>query len=125
MTGALIILAVLVLTGVVLWLTDRHGAPVADDTTAHDTQDECCGMHAVCEKQPTSLKPEYFNDEELDAYRGRPADSYTTDEVEEFREVMLTLRPDERAPWAVAIERRGIAVPEILRDELIMLIEDA
>lgn len=125
MTGALIILAVLVLTGLVLWLTDRHGKPQPDVPHTQNPDGECCGMHEVCEKVPTTLSPEYFNDEELDAYAGRPADAYSADEIEEFREVMLTLRPDERAPWAVAIERRGIAVPEPLRDELIMLIEDA
>lgn len=125
MTGALIILAVVVLTGFVLWATDRHAKPEQPEEVPHTADGECCGMHEVCEKVPPTLKPEYFNDEELDAYAGRPADAYTADEVEEFREVMLTLRPDERAPWAVAIERRGIAVPEPLRDELIMLIEDA
>ena len=130
MIGALIILAAVGLVGLVLWLLDRrHDSQVEEvptsDISMHDGTGECCGMHAVCEKDTTPLQAEYFNDEELDAYIGRPAEDYSPAEVEEFRDVMLTLRPEERALWAVAIERRGIAVPEQLRDELIMLIEDA
>ncbi len=129
MTGALIILAAVVITGLILWLGDRGNSAGGDAPRAieaqHATDGECCGMHAVCEKVPATLQAEYFNDEELDAFAGRPSDSYSSVEVEEFHEVMMTLRPEERAPWAVAIERRGIALPDCLRDELILLIEDA
>lgn len=87
----------------------------------------CCGRHLVCEK---SLSPEpgekilYYDDEELDAYAGRPADSYSDGELEEFRDVMTTLRPEELAPWARSLQLRQIQLPLPLRDEFFLLLED-
>lgn len=85
-------------------------------------------MHLVCEKQslsPVSDKIEYFDDEELDEYRGREADSYTETETDRFRDVLLTLRPDEIASWAKSIQLRGITLPSPVRDELLMIVAEA
>lgn len=78
----------------------------------------CCGMHDVCEKGLPKRTPDlYFDDEELDRYAGRKADSYTPDEIEEFREVILTTLPEERAKWLGCLGRRGITPPrEILKE---------
>ena len=82
----------------------------------------------VCEK--TSLlvdetaQPEYFDDEELDEFRGRDAMTYTAAEADRFRDVLLTLIPDEIPAWARSIQQRGIALPPDVRDELIMLISE-
>ena len=58
-----------------------------------EVDDECCGQHEVCEKDSllaaVSKGIEYYDDEELDRFRGRASDDYTDEEVEEFREVML------------------------------------
>ena len=64
----------------------------------------CCGKHAVCEKEQfmaDALAPdiEYFDDEELDAYKGRASNAYSPDEAAQFEEVMTTMRPDEVAAW--------------------------
>jgi hypothetical protein len=67
---------------------------------------------------------DYYDDEELDAFKGRTADSYDADEEERFREVMMTLRDDDVAPWARSIQRRGITLPTAVRDELIMMVSD-
>lgn len=67
---------------------------------------------------------EYFDDEELDRFRGRAADSYTTDEEEEFREVLYTTLNREVADWLRSLQLRGIALPESLRDEALMLVEE-
>lgn len=95
-----------------------------------DIDDEvCCGMHVTCEKD--SLLPEvsqtieYFDDEELDRFAGRGADSYTDDEIEEFRDVLLTLIPTDIAPWARSIQLRGITLPSAVRDELLMIVSEA
>ena len=62
---------------------------------------ECCGQHQICEKESllaaVSKQIEYYDDEELDRFIGRSADSYTEEEAEEFREVLMTLR-EEDAP---------------------------
>ena len=62
---------------------------------------ECCGQHEVCEKDSllaaVSKQIEYYDDEELDRFRGRAEADYTQEEEEEFRDVFYTMRDDEVA----------------------------
>ena len=87
---------------------------------------ECCGQHETCEKDSllaaVSKGIEYYNDEELDRFRGRYSDAYTDEEVEEFREVMLTCKDDEVAGWCRSLQLRGIELPDDLKDELFLII---
>lgn len=85
---------------------------------------ECCGAHAVCEKGLKKADPniDYFDDEELDAYRQIPADAYTDEQIEAFREVMYTLRPEEVEDWLISLEKRELQLPEILRPEAFELL---
>ena len=53
----------------------------------------------------------YYDDEELDLYKGRTSTQYKDEEAEEFREVFETLRPEERLDWLASISQRGIALP--------------
>ena len=88
--------------------------------------EECCGQHEVCEKDSllaaVSKNIEYYNDEELDRFRGRASDEYTDEEVEEFREVMLTCKDDEVAGWCRSLQLRAIELPDDLKDELFLII---
>ena len=68
---------------------------------------------------------EYYDDEELDAYQGRPADAYTDDEAEQFREVLLTMRQEEVAGWCRSLTLRGIEPPNQIKDEIVLLRESA
>lgn len=90
--------------------------------------DGCCGQHEVCEKElliAAATEADYFADEELDAYRGRESHAYSPDEEEAFREVLYTMRPDEVPAWVRALQVRGIALPDALKDEVLMLIDEA
>ncbi len=134
MTAALIILAALVLVGALCYLHQRltGGDAVADvreaDAVAEPAQEECCGMHITCERDSllasVSAEAEYYDDEELDAYRGRGADEYDEDEIEQFRDVLLTLLPDDIAGWGRSLQLRGIAMPQPVRDELLMIVAE-
>lgn len=140
MTGALIILAALVIVGGVLYLFHRRDIrrgraqapsmpPIADMPAGGDDDDSpCCGMHITCEKDSllaqVSETIEYFDDEELDAYRGRDAESYSDEETEQFRDVLLTLLPEDIAPWARSIQLRGITLPGCVREELLMIVAE-
>lgn len=87
----------------------------------------CCGMHAVCEKTtltPIDDKIVYYDDEELDAYRGRSPESYTPEEEEQFREVLMTLLPEDVAGWARSMQLREVELPTAVRDELLMIVDD-
>lgn len=130
MTGALIILGVTLLTGLILWLThrpgDASGVDESPETGAAGEPEVCCGLHAVCEKG-LSLdgKPVYYDDEELDRFAGREPDGYSPEEEEEFREVLYTLLPADVYPWGVSLTQRNIALPSALRDEWVMMAGDA
>ena len=62
--------------------------------------------------------PEYYEDEELDRFRGKKPDDYTEDETKEWREVLGTLRPEEVLGWVGSIHRRGLHIPTGLRTGL-------
>lgn len=140
MIPALILLCALVVVGIVCYLLEvryrrivkdsggQDGAP-AEAVSDEDAGEQCCGMHITCEKDSllTAVNPviEYYDDEELDAYRGTAPDEYSDEAVEEFRNVLLTLRPEEIAGWARSIQLRGISLPSAVREELLMIVAEA
>ena len=67
----------------------------------------------------------YYDDEELDRYKGTPGGAYTAAQTEEFREVLTTMRPDEITDWLHSLQLRGIELPYDLKDEVIMLMGEA
>lgn len=92
-----------------------------------ESGEECCGLHLVCEKD--SLSPMladvvYYDDEELDRFIGRDENSYSAEEVEEFRDVLMTLRPEDIAGWARSVTQRRLPLPPDVRDELLMLVNE-
>ena len=66
--------------------------------------------------------PEYYDDEELDRFRGHSSDGYSEEEIEEFREVMYTCKEDEVAGWSRSLQLRGIELPDELKDELFLIV---
>lgn len=133
MTAALIIAAAIVLVGAVLYihhrLTGGDSQAEPQPATTPDEESECCGQHAVCERDSllaaVSERVIYYDDEELDVYAGRSPESYTPAESDAFRDVLLTLMPDDVAGWARSIQLRGIELPTDVRDELLMMISEA
>lgn len=87
---------------------------------------ECCGQHEVCEKDSLlaaiSKKIEYYNDEELDRFRGRDSDSYSEDEADEFREILYTMREDEVAGWSRSLQLRSVELPDQVKDEVFLIV---
>ena len=72
--------------------------------------DEHCIHDCILEAAVKEV--EYFDDENLDAFIGRESDSYTEKEIEQFREILYTMTI------------RGINIPNDLKDEMIMMIEN-
>lgn len=100
------------------------GEPAAQEP-AENT--ECCGLHLVCEKDslsPMSDEIIYYDDEELDRFIGRDPNSYSADETEEFRDVLMTLRPEDVTGWARSVTQRRLELPPDVRDELLMLVNE-
>lgn len=87
---------------------------------------ECCGQHEVCEKESllaaVSKQIEYYNDEELDRFRGKDPSSYSDEENEEFREILYTMREEEVAGWVRSLQLRNVPLPDALKDEVFLII---
>ena len=91
-----------------------------------EEEEECCGEHEVCEKgkikRALRTDIEYFDDEELDRFRGTAPDEYDDEAIEEFREVLYTMDPREVDDWLKSLELREVALPDALKDEVFMLL---
>lgn len=134
MIVALYILLALVIVGALLYLLhrrdiERNGSDQPDSSSQAQPQEEkCCGMHITCERDSllaaVSADIVYYDDEELDAYSGKDPATYTPEQIEEFRDVLLTLLPDDIAGWARSIQLRGIRLPAEVREELIMIVAE-
>lgn len=142
MEGALVILLAMVLVGGILFITDKkyfrhHHEPstsseenkdeTIEETSTQPENSVCCGMHLVCEKTSLAIVSDeivYYDDEELDRFSGRNPESYTPKETEEFRDVLMTLLPQDIAGWARSITLRKIELPPDVKDELLLLITD-
>lgn len=91
---------------------------------------ESCGLdkHSCIKKCLTRNKKTditYYEDEELDAFRQRKADSYNEDEIESFRYVLTTMQRSDIAGWMCSLQQRGIELPVCLKEEVrILLSED-
>lgn len=133
MTYLLILIAILAVAACLVVYVSRR---TPDDEAAHQP---CTDGNAACGSCSTSYgsdeclsqkalrqaveAPVYFDDEELDSFRGRDSESYSDAEIEQFADVLYTMRPDEVATWIASLGLRGINLPASLRSEAAMLME--
>lgn len=93
---------------------------------AKEIPEVCCGQHETCERDSllaaVSKKVEYYDDEELDRFKGVASDAYDDAAVEEFGEVLYTLRETEVAGWLRSLQLRGIDLPDALKDEAFLIV---
>lgn len=116
------ITGLLFLVALFTFFTKRKNNKQPDEIIAPPA--ECCGAHAICEKglKKGNRTIEYFDDEELDAYRQIPADAYSDVQIDAFRDVLYTLRKEEISDWLISLEKRKIELPEILRPEALEML---
>ena len=121
----ILLVALGVVAAVIGFLTKNHGG---DRVVEKATCSTCNGENQKCEQEcmmEAATKPvEYFDDEELDTFRGRPSDQYTDTEVEQFADVLYTMRQDEVPAWCRSLNLRGVHLPDQLKDEVVMMMED-
>lgn len=127
-----IILAFGFLVALVTWLSNKFSGknkesePEEEDNFQIPTG--CCGAHEVCNFEEMLQNPNeiiYFEDEDLDRFKGIPANGYNDTQIDEFRDVLYTLKDDEIRIWLLSIERRQIQLPSILRQEALMMVAEA
>ena len=130
MTVVLIIAAALVAVGLPLYLMHkREERKAGGELPITPPQQECCGLHLTCEKDSllaaVSEEIVYYDDEELDKYKGRLPDSYDEEEIEQFRDILLTMLPQDIAGWARSLQLREIWLPDAVREELLIIVAEA
>ena len=121
---AIVVLGIIVMIGTRIFDSKGTDEPVvvpASDCSSCDGTNVKCEQ--VCQMEAATKPAEYYDDEELDAFRGRRSDEYNDEEATMFAEVLETLRPDEVRPWSRSLIVRGINMPDQIKDEFIALAE--
>ena len=121
----------LVFLGLITALGSFLGRKKGEEETpliVNDSCSTCTGENDHCEQEcmmeAATKEIEYYDDEELDRFRGRLSEDYTDEEAEAFAEVMLTMRPDEVKGWNRSLILRGINMPNQIKDDFIALVND-
>ena len=123
--GALIVLALF--TAITTLFTKKKEGepdvvmPTSGDCSSCDGTDDKCEQ--VCMMEAATREIEYYDDEELDRFRGRQSNQYTDEEAEEFANILYTMQPQEAKGWNRSLILREINVPNQIKDELITMIE--
>lgn len=131
--ASLILIAATLLLGIVLYIGHRrekikirNSETKADAPEQPEIPAECCGAHEICERDSllaaVSKKIEYYDDEELDEWKGTPADRYDDRQTETFREILYSMRSDEVAGWVRSLQLRGIELPDGIKDEVLLIV---
>lgn len=101
--------------------------PVEESEEEYQRPDGCCGAHEVCENESllaSHTKIIYFADEELDDFKDRDPESYTSQEIEQFEEVFFTLRENELVEWLKSLQLRHVPLPPVIKEQALMIIAE-
>lgn len=106
-----------------------HNKERSDHVVLYDNDCSTCnGENSKCEQEcmmeAATKEIEYFDDEELDSFKGRLSDSYSDEEAEQFRDILYSMRQEEVKDWMRSLVLRGIDLPDQVKDEVMMLRED-
>ena len=130
MTVVIVLFLCLVVLGGAAAVAHRlfsQGSAAADTVVTKATCDTCNGDDTRCEQEcmleAATKDIEYYDDEELDRFRGRPSDCFTDEEAELFREILYTMPPGEAKGWNRSLILRGVNVPDQIKDELLLMID--
>ena len=123
-----IILVALGLVTALFTLFNRSADDTETPIVVQESCSTCNGENDKCEQEcmmeAATKDIEYYDDEELDVFRGRESDTYTEQEVEQFSEVLYTMRPNEVKGWTRSLTLRGVNLPIQLKDEVFALTDD-
>ncbi|MCK9159211.1 MAG: phospholipase [Bacteroidaceae bacterium] len=98
-----------------------------EENTTCDTinEEECIGCGEECPiADIMSEEIVYYDDEELDKYKKKAANDYTDEETEEFRSILYTMLQTDIGGWVHSLQLRGINLPDAMKDEVFLLINE-
>lgn len=125
----MIYIGLLIVVGLIIGIIANKLSGSKDEPQPEDNERpvDCCGAHEVCESETllnSSEKIVYYEDQELDAFKEKSFNEYNDDEIEEFREVLYTLKEDEVAGWLRSLQLRDIIPPEVIKEEALMIVAE-
>ena len=96
---------------------------VAEEHHEHDSEDGvCCGKHTNCAKGYDNSNL-YFDDEELDRFKGVNPEEYTDSDIEEFKHILYTMNEEEIDTWVHCLQTRGIELPLEVKEEILLILQ--
>lgn len=125
MTDTIILIGILlfIIAGFFILQKLYRNKTVTDDHHSHDTEDGvCCGKHTNCSKGYDNSNL-YFDDEELDRFKGTKQEEYTESDIEEFRQILYTMKQSEIDTWVHCLQTRGIEIPQEVKDEILLILQ--
>ena len=125
MANTFLLIAILIVLVVLYFLFNNYRKTMSDPHHDHHEVADggvCCGRHTVCDKGYDNSDL-YFDDEELDAYKGKEPGEYTDEEIEEFRNVLYTMRTEEVDTWVKCLQTRGIEIPAVIKEEILLMLQ--
>ena len=123
--NTLVLLFILVFLAAGFFVLNRlyRNRATVDDHHSHDTDDGiCCGKHTNCSKGYDNSNL-YFDDEELDAFKGKKQEEYADADIEMFRQILYTMKSEEIDTWVHCLQTRGIEIPQVVKDEILLILQ--
>lgn len=120
LVGVIIGLFAIIGTVILVKVNQKNKKLSTEEETTSAPVSDCCGAHEVCEFDQIKADEtiiEYYDDEELDEYKNINENQYTSNQIDQFRDVLYTLKTAEIRYWLLSIERRNINLPSILVSE--------
>jgi len=87
----------------------------------------CCGEHLVCERETllqTNAKPEYYDDEELDALADTDPETYTESQHDAIAQIFNSLQESDVPGWCRSLQLRHIELPPDIREEALLIVRE-
>lgn len=101
----------------------KEETPIVEGVSCNTCNGENTKCEQECMMEAATKDIEYYDDEELDKFKGRASCDYSDEEVEQFAEVLYTMKPEEVTGWNRSLILRGINLPDQLKDEVIAFLE--
>lgn len=120
---AVVLVVLLSLAGIYIRKANKE-APVPEKK---EIPDDCCGAHAVCERDSLLTKTNeiiYFDDEELDSLAGIAPEDMTQTQQKMIEDVFFTLREQDVAGWIRSIQLRNITLPDDIREQALFIVSE-
>ncbi|TAJ13270.1 hypothetical protein DMA11_09500 [Marinilabiliaceae bacterium JC017] len=123
-----LIIGIVIALAIAFWASAKgKDQSKSDQQPTIDIPSDCCGAHEVCESESLlNFKAEiiYYEDEELDAFKNVEDAAYTDDQIEEFRDILYSLRAREVAGWLKSLQLREITPPSVIREEALLIVAE-